>query len=126
MLKNQELKLWRKKIMRYFLLLLFLGYYGSITLFNHTHIVNGVAIVHSHPYNPFSGKKPINHHHSTNEFIFIHFLSHFVTTFLAFFIALNVVRSLIHIIANRLIGNYKVFNGFYTFLLRAPPLNIHC
>jgi hypothetical protein len=28
--------------------MLFVGYFGSATLFFHTHIVNGVTIVHSH------------------------------------------------------------------------------
>ena len=112
--------------MRYFLLLLFLGYYVSTTLFTHTHIVNGAVIVHSHPYIPFSGEKPANHQHSTNGFVLIHFLSHFAITFVALFILLNAIHSFIHqIIIIRNTGNYKVFNGFYTFLLRAPPLNIH-
>ena len=72
--------------MRYFLLLLFLGYYGSITLFTHTHIVNGVTIVHSHPYKSGTGKNPVTHQHTANGFIHIQLLSTFITTvsFLAF------------------------------------------
>jgi hypothetical protein len=37
-----------KKITSLFLLMLFVGYYGSVTLFFHSHIINGVTIVHSH------------------------------------------------------------------------------
>jgi hypothetical protein len=37
-----------KKIISLFLLTLFVGYYGSVTLFFHTHVINGVTIVHSH------------------------------------------------------------------------------
>ena len=37
-----------KKITALFLLVLFAGYYGGVTLFFHTHIINGVMIVHSH------------------------------------------------------------------------------
>jgi hypothetical protein len=112
--------------MRYFLLILFLGYFGSITLFTHTHIVNGVAIIHSHPYNPFSKDKPVNHQHSENGFILIHFLSHFLTTvsFLAF--SIEVYKAVL-----RKYTLQKNNESFYnlTFLcsngLRAPPLNIH-
>ena len=65
------MKFWRKNIMKYFLLILFLGYFGSITLFSHTHIVDGVSITHSHPYNPFSNEDPSNHAHSKAEFVHI-------------------------------------------------------
>jgi len=37
-----------RKITALFLLVLFVVYYGSINLFYHTHIINGVTIVHSH------------------------------------------------------------------------------
>jgi len=112
--------------MRYFLLMLFLGYYGSIALFPHSHNVNGVTIVHSHPYYPFSKDKPVNHQHSGNGFILIHFLSHFLTTvsFLAF--SIEVYKAVL-----RKYTLQKNNESFYnlTFLcsngLRAPPLNIH-
>lgn len=70
----------RKKIMRLLLLALFLGYYGSITLFTHTHIVSGVAIVHSHLSNPFSSKKTDNQQHSADGFVLLQLLSHFSST----------------------------------------------
>ncbi|MCL1969430.1 MAG: hypothetical protein FWF65_08345 [Bacteroidetes bacterium] len=37
-----------RKVTALFLLMLFVGYYGGVTLFFHTHIINGVMIVHSH------------------------------------------------------------------------------
>ena len=36
--------------MRFFLPMLFLMYWGGITLFAHSHVVNGVIMVHSHPF----------------------------------------------------------------------------
>lgn len=39
-----------RRIMKYFLPLLFLTYWGGVTLFTHSHVVNGVIIVHSHPF----------------------------------------------------------------------------
>ncbi|MBB4045444.1 hypothetical protein GGR06_003258 [Bacteroides reticulotermitis] len=56
--------------MRYFLPILFVSYMASITFFGHVHVVNGVVVVHSHPF-----KKSANHQHSTVELQLIHFLS---------------------------------------------------
>ena len=41
------------------MLLLFVGYYVDVNFFCHSHLVNGVTIVHSHFHN--------QHHHDTNE-----------------------------------------------------------
>lgn len=57
-------------ITRYFLPMLFVSYLASLTLFTHVHVINGVTIVHSHPF-----KKGAVHQHSTVELIHIHFLS---------------------------------------------------
>ena len=54
---------------------LFISYMAGITLFTHSHVVNGVTIVHSHPF-----KKGVEHSHTTVEFQLIHFLNHFQTT----------------------------------------------
>lgn len=58
-------------IMKCFLPVLFISYMVGITLFTHSHVVNGVTIVHSHPF-----KKAANHSHTTVEFLLIHHLSH--------------------------------------------------
>ena len=62
-------------IMKWFLHVLFISYMAGITLFTHSHVVNGVTIVHSHPF-----KKGVEHSHTTVEFQLIHFLNHFQTT----------------------------------------------
>ena len=112
--------------MRYFLLILFLGYYASITSFTHTHILNGVAIVHSHPYNPFSKDKPVNHQHSANGFVLIHLLSHFFTTVLFLAFSIEVYKAVLR--KYILHWNDENFSSL-TFLcsngLRAPPVNLH-
>lgn len=58
--------------MRFFLPILFIFYFGGITLFTHTHVVNGVIIVHSHPYNS-------EHTHTAQQAETIFFLSSFYT-----------------------------------------------
>lgn len=62
-------------IMKWFLPILFISYVASITLFTHAHVVNGVTIVHSHPF-----KKGGGHTHTAAELQLIHHLSYVVTT----------------------------------------------
>jgi hypothetical protein len=53
------------------LLILFLGYYGSITMFYHAHLlVNGVIITHSHPFKSDPNNKgPFqSHSHSSSAY----------------------------------------------------------
>lgn len=60
--------------LKWFLPVLFVTYYGFITLFMHTHIENGVTIVHSHPFqNQANGT---SHHHTLSEIQFFNALSH--------------------------------------------------
>lgn len=59
-------------MMRFFLPILFLTYLAGISCFYHVHVVNGVTIVHSHPF----GK---THEHSSVELQTVSLLSHVVT-----------------------------------------------
>jgi len=71
-----------KKLTGSLLLILFLGYFGSITLFSHTHHVeNGRIIVHSHPFKSFPGKEPVRHSHSSESFILIQSINAYNATF---------------------------------------------
>jgi len=54
------------------LLLVFVGFFVSISFFKHKHLVNGVLIVHSHPFSPTE-----NHSHSADATNLIQHLSHF-------------------------------------------------
>ena len=47
---RNELKRLLLNITRYFLPILFVSYLVSLTFFAHVHVVNGVTIVHSHPF----------------------------------------------------------------------------
>jgi len=60
------------------LLLLFISYFISISMFYHTHVVHGGMITHSHPFKHSEKKGPVNNHsHSTAEYILI---QHFCET----------------------------------------------
>ena len=58
--RKNEVKRLLLNITRYFLPILFVSYLVSFTFFAHLHVVNGVTIVHSHPF-----KKGAAHKHST-------------------------------------------------------------
>lgn len=85
------------KIMRWFLPVLFISYMAGITLFTHSHVVNGVTIVHSHPF-----KKDSPHSHTTVEFQLIHLLNHVVTTGAGiFFLSLQFIACLLYTLSWR-------------------------
>ena len=59
--------------MKFFLPLLFLTYWGGVTLFTHSHVVNGVIIVHSHPFKT-------GHQHTEDQAETIFFLDHYMAS----------------------------------------------
>ena len=61
------------------LLLFFVGFFVSISFFKHKHVVNGVLIVHSHPFSSTE-----NHSHSADATNLIQQLSHFESKSAAF------------------------------------------
>ncbi len=117
------MKFWRKNIMKCLLLILFLGYWGSITLFPHAHILDGVTIVHSHPYNPFSKENPSGHHHSKAEFVLISQLSHFLTTALSIVLYSILVKILSVIFLTKREKDVYRYIFICSNGLRAPPIH---
>ena len=61
-----------RKILCALFLTLFVGTFLSNTIFPHSHIVRGMIVAHSHPYNPFSEK---GHQHSDDEITLIAYLA---------------------------------------------------
>jgi hypothetical protein len=112
-------------ILRYFFFILFAGYYGSITLFTHTHIHQGAVVVHSHPNLPFSGEQPSKHEHSDSGYLIIQLLSAFSVVFAALVLSLAMKRFVTEFFFSGRNMHIPAFRGFCTFLLRAPPVNIH-
>ncbi|WP_158712857.1 hypothetical protein [Parabacteroides pacaensis] len=64
-----------RKYLKWVLPVIFIGYFGIVSLFEHTHIVNGVVVVHSHPFK--SLPEGAAHHHTANQLQLFYFLSHF-------------------------------------------------
>ena len=63
-----------KRTAGFFLLLIFTTYYVNITFFHHSHIINGVTIVHSHFHNKAHTQTGT---HSSSELTLISILSAF-------------------------------------------------
>ena len=83
----------------------------------HSHVVNGVTIVHSHPF-----KKDSPHSHTTVEFQLIHLLNHVVTTGAGlFFLSLQFIACLLYTLSWRpeRAGYHSSVTGVVS--LRAPP-----
>jgi len=102
------------------LLALFAVYYADITFFEHTHIINGVTVVHSHFYNSKHTQTPAGGH-TTTEITFFAANSLFQT----FQDVLSPVDMTLFLVLSSVFfipvhTNYS--QGFQHFsLLRAPP-----
>jgi hypothetical protein len=109
-----------RQIISTFFLILFVLYYINITFFEHTHIINGVTIVHSHFYGKNHTKTPTGGHTETEvTLIAINslFLS-FEDVLTHFDITLFLVLCTIFLVS---IHTYYT-TGFHNFFfLRAPP-----
>ena len=111
-------------ILKILLLSLFIIYYASITLFTHSHVIDGVTIVHSHYFKTDNSAKSSfpTHKHTTNQLTLISQLSLFQSLQLW-------IGSFLLIILFGKKFNLKVYRGFlnlkhfFTNLsLRAPPV----
>lgn len=104
-----------RNIMKCFLPLLFIAYLGGITLFTHSHVVNGVIIVHSHP---FKGQ----HEHTEVQLETIFYLASFVSSSLPLLpvaaTVFLVLLCVLSILTTECIKCVKLRGGI---CLRAPP-----
>lgn len=122
---GSKLKYFTGKSFRCLLLFLFLGYYGSITFFTHSHIINGVTIVHSHPFNKDKGGDTSSLPHSGKQLLLIQMLSEFLTTSVTISFAAFIFRSLLYEIPiNSLDDGYAESGGYCSYSLRAPPFEM--
>jgi hypothetical protein len=102
------------------LLILFLGYYGSITLFYHSHLVLGTTLVHSHPYKSDPTAKPI-HSHTDEGFRTIQFINCFIAGLLIIKFTFRSIAPVIFEFGSNLKNGRTNNTVHYFYLLRAPP-----
>ncbi len=107
-------KRWNQ-IVQLLLVVLFMGYYGSTTLFLHSHIIHGENVTHSHPFsNPCHG-------HSSNQ---VQQISELSTFHSLDEIALNILEALLSSIKveYRSFSEICRYNDVAIKQLRAPPI----
>lgn len=111
-----------KQIIKIILPIIFIGYACSITFFTHTHIINGVTIVHSHPYAKDQNGNP-SHEHTGAEIQLIHTLStFFVAGAIALFFILKLFLSKKTPYPFQKYLSIPQTNAVNLFRLRAPPV----
>ncbi len=105
----------KNQILGVLLLFSFLAYNSGTTLFQHTHIVDGVEVTHSHPY------QPSNHHsHSSSAITAIGLIGNGVIALTTAIIAFCCFRHITAIYGT--FSDYiRVYNGTRHAQLRAPP-----
>lgn len=105
-----------RRIMKFFLPLLFLMYWGGITLFNHSHVVNGVIIVHSHPFQA-------NHQHTPDQAETIFLLGHYTASSLpSLLTAVSCFLVLLNVLAVPRVVRLCLSRQENGLRLRAPPV----
>jgi len=111
-----------KAILKIILAIIFIGYACSISFFSHAHVVNGVTIVHSHPYlSDENGNS--NHEHSGVELQLIQFLSIFFSTafiLFSFLLGLFSLKKRVFSIKRYFFLRQNTPKGL--FRLRPPPV----
>lgn len=108
-----------KKILVGGVLILFMGYTESSTLFLHSHFIHGKQIVHSHPYSdsPDSGK----HTHTPSQFTLIAGLSSLWMLAASPGYSFRVFTS-VSFIQAKAINNYATAQKIAGPSLRGPPV----
>ncbi len=107
---------------KFSLLALFLAYYCSISFFTHSHVINGVTIVHSHPFQKNDDGTP-KHGHTSGQIQLISQLSHFNTTGeITSPVIEPVIQPALVIYATELPVPPLSRGNSYTYSLRGPPV----
>lgn len=104
--------------------ILFIGYLACIISFTHVHIVNGVTIVHSHPYNKQTNP-PSDHQHTGQQLqLYQQFSS--IQTEGDIYCSIQLTPTYVNetILLFPSVNNMFILSPTDAFNLRAPPSNL--
>lgn len=113
------------------LLLLYIGYFGCVSYYVHSHIYNGVIYVHSHPYKKLAKEADDNkeppfetHHHTSAGFFTFNQLSN-----IASFEAAGSGSEIVYSLQTEFLYKQEVYKDVVTpvicyFNHRAPPFSL--
>jgi hypothetical protein len=109
------------KFGKWMLIVLFMGYYISITMFYHTHYFPWGTVTHSHPYMP-TNSETSSHTHTQSQCLAISSLANLllVVAVFAFFICKPDLVQKIYI----RVRHYVSFFRYVFSPLRGPPIFI--
>jgi hypothetical protein len=85
-----------KNFAGWFFAILFALFFWSITLNVHIHVVDGVTVVHSHPYSHGNRDGDANHSHSNNSYLLLHFLSNLISVIVPVVFGLNIILNFVN------------------------------
>ncbi|MDF9830007.1 hypothetical protein [Parabacteroides sp. PF5-6] len=108
-----------KQIVGSILLLIFTAYYVNINFFQHSHIINGVTIVHSHIHNNTHTQTGT---HNSSELTLISLLSSFDSSQAFIWLVGMGIFLLLKAIRPVIIAEKAVSASPFSYSLRAPPL----
>lgn len=107
------------------LLFIYIGYYGTVSLFVHSHVYNGVVYLHSHPYDrstPGEDRLPIeSHHHTAGTFFTLNQISAVVSSSTKFISTLEILLPSFKLFFNESSIINIIGSTNYILHLRAPP-----
>ncbi len=111
-----------KRLLNISLLGLFLFYYSGSVMFYHSHLIDGVKVVHSHPF-PLS-KTAEGHNHTQAELATISILSHASLLLVASITLLLVIKFLLNVCLA--VRQKFTFQNIALLVksLRAPPFSL--
>ena len=123
--RTKEMKQTRwVKYLKVVLPILLIGYLACIISFTHVHIVNGVTIVHSHPYNKQTNP-PSDHQHTGQQLqLYQQFLSIQAEGDIYCSIQLTPTYVKETILLFPSVNNMFILSPTDAFNLRAPPSNL--
>lgn len=114
----------KKIYLSYLLLSIYLVYFGTISLFVHSHVYNGVVYIHSHPYhkNSSTSELPIEaHHHTSSTFFTLNLVSTILCNSAKIVNTLKVTLPTFRIYYIESVFFKKTDSIITQFNLRAPP-----
>ena len=100
-----------------FFLAVFASYYVVVTVYSHIHIVNGIMLVHAHPFKT-------HHDHTAGQTVVLHFLSVFHSLEAEPFEGITVYRPFLEVLhGNTGTVSFEEPEPSYV-CLRAPPVSL--
>ena len=98
-----------------FLLIIFSVYYGMIAVYSHFHVINGVMVMHAHP---FHGQ----HSHTQGQLLVLNFFSHFYSDEASETVCFTIpIRPLLYTLQDEYDGQSSLSDFTDGIYWRGPP-----